>query len=177
LLSESYAEAEVVMIENYTVQHYEHVSTKSYDELVREFETAVGNAEHGELAKAGEAAANRSEWEANLNALFGSSGFMRVFSIDHGNWLGFYGVAAKAKKYVFGNPIVAWSMLRHDLRAGAQVPLSLMIYETPGGEVRVSYDLPSSVLGFIHDDDLAEAASGLDAKLTAFVAELAGADA
>jgi hypothetical protein len=165
------------MIENYTVQHYEHVSTKSYEDVVREFETAVADAEHGEFAKAAESATTSSEWEANLNALFGPSGFIRVFSIDHGHWMGLYGAPAKAKKYIYGNPIVAWTMLQHDVRAGVQVPLSLMIYETPDGEVRVSYDLPSSVMGFIHDDALAEAASGLDAKLTAFVTELAGASA
>lgn len=167
------------MITKYTVENREHVSAKSYEEVVRAFEAAVGDAEHDEVAEALTRVDSVGDWEQAMTALFGPAGFARVFSLDHGRWLNFYGgkTVAKAKKYVYGNPIVAETMLRHDLRAGLQVPLSIMIREDVDGHARVSYDLPSSVMGFVDNPDLAKAASALDAKVIAFVEELTGASA
>ncbi|HWC84816.1 MAG TPA: DUF302 domain-containing protein [Pseudonocardiaceae bacterium] len=165
------------MIVKYTVENREHVSAKSYEEVVAVFEAAVGDAEHGEVTEALRTVDNAGDWEQAMVALFGPAGFVRVFSLDHGRWQGLYGTKAKAKKYVYGNPIVAETMLRHDLRAGLQVPLSIMIREDDDGHARVSYDLPSSAMGFIDNPDLAEAAMALDARLTAFVRELTGAAA
>lgn len=165
------------MINKYTVESREHVSAKSYEEVVKAFEAAVGEAETGEVVKTLNTVDNAGDWEQSVNAMSGSAGFVRVFSLDHGRWLNFYGHQAKAKKYVYGNPIVAETMLRHDLRAGLQVPLSIMIWEGPDGHARVSYDLPSSTMGFIDNPDLAKAAGALDAKVIAFVEELTGASA
>ena len=165
------------MITKYTVESREHVSAKSYEEVVSAFEAAVGDAEHGEVVEALKAADNAGDWERAVTALFGTAGFVRVFALDHGRWLGFYGTKAKARKYVYGNPMVAETMLRHDLRAGLQVPLSIMIWEDADGHARVSYDLPSSVMSFIDHPDLAKAASALDAKVIALVEELTGAPA
>lgn len=165
------------MITRYTVENREHVSAKSYEEVLAAFETAVGDAEHGEVNEALNAVDNAEDWERAMTALFGPAGFVRVFSLDHGRWLGFYGTAAKARKYIYGNPVVAETMLRHDLRGGLQVPLSIMIWEDGDGLARISYDLPSSTMGFIDDPALAEAARALDAKLIAFVEGLTGASA
>lgn len=97
--------------------------------------------------------------------------------MDHGRWLGFYGISAKAKKYTFGNPIVAETLLRHGTRAGLQVPLSLLIFEDAHGRSCVTYDLPSSVLRFIDSPELQQAAAALDAKLTGFIEKLTGVPA
>ena len=165
------------MINRYTVENREHVSEKSYEEMVAAFETAVGDAEHHEVIDALDAAENAAQWQRAVTAMFGPAGFVRVFSIDHGRWMSFYGAKVKAKKYVYGNPLVAETMLAHDLRAGLQVPLSIMIREDADGHARVSYDLPSSVMSFLDSPELAKAARALDAKLTAFVEELTGASA
>ena len=165
------------MITKYTVENREHVSAKSYAEVVAAFEAAVGDAEHHEVIDALNAAQSATEWERAVSAMFGPAGFVRVFSIDHGRWLSFYGAKVKAKKYVYGNPLVAETMLRHDLRGGLQVPVSIMIWEDSDGHARVSYDLPSSAMSFIDSPELAKAASALDAKLADFVTELTGASA
>jgi hypothetical protein len=43
------------------------------------------------------------------------------------------------------------------------------------GRSRVTYDLPSSIFGYIGNPKLTEAARALDAKLTAFVEKITGA--
>ena len=138
---------------------------------------ASGQGEQGQLAQALSAANTAQEWEESLEELMGSSGFGRAFSMDHGRWLGFYGTSAKVKKYLFGNPIVAETLLRHDSRAGQHVPLSLVIYEDAEGHGCVAYDLPSSILGFIDNPELHDAAAALDAKVISFMEKLTGVPA
>jgi hypothetical protein len=38
------------MIDDYVVKHYEHVSNKSFEEVVSAFETAVGDGDDGEFS-------------------------------------------------------------------------------------------------------------------------------
>src|SRR3546814_5681819 len=89
---------------------------------------------------------------------------MRFSVIDHGRWLAVMGRQAQALMIVLGNPLIAWTMLRHDVAAGLNVPVRLSIHEDPEGKTRVSYDLPSSLMSFIVDGDLADAARELDRK-------------
>jgi hypothetical protein len=72
---------------------------------------------------------------------------MRFLTIDHGAWLARTGLGAKARMYTIGNPLIAWTMIKHDLGVGLNVPVRLMIYEDAGsGTVRLAYDLPSSLM-------------------------------
>ncbi|MEU8932502.1 DUF302 domain-containing protein [Streptomyces sp. NPDC048409] len=162
-------------ITRYSVTNYDYATSRSYEDLVAAFEQAVADAENGQVAKALAEAQNAGQWESALGRLFGPSGFVRTFSMDHGRWLSFYGAPAKAKKYVYGNPVVAETMLRHDVRAGLQLPLSLLIYENKQGKGCISFDLPSTLTSFTHQLDLTSAAQALDAKLLAFVEQLVGA--
>jgi uncharacterized protein (DUF302 family) len=161
----------------YTVENCQHVSDKTYEELIAEFEEVTGDGDMGLVTQALSAASTAQEWEESLKDLMGLSGFGRAFSMDHGRWLSFYGTPAKAKKYVYGNPVVAETIVRHDIRAGLQVPLSLLIYEDADGHGCVTYDLPSSVMGFIDNPELRQAVAALDAKLTSFIEKLTGVPA
>jgi uncharacterized protein (DUF302 family) len=164
-------------ISDHLVRYQEHVSTKSYEELVAAFEAAVAPAENGEFARAFAASDTREEWEAACAGLFGPSGFIHVFSLDHGRLLSWYGVDAKAKMWIYGNPVIAASMLVHDTRVGGRVPLQILIYEGEDGAARIGYDLPSSIMSRFGDDEINQAAEKLDEKLVAFAVELTGAQA
>jgi hypothetical protein len=168
-------------ISDHVVRYYEHASTKSYEDLVAAFEAAVADRQHGEFQEAFARAArsdnSRESWEDSLGALFGPSGFMSVFAIDFGTMLGWYDTRAKAKMWIYGNPIVAATILVHDVRAAGRVPLQILIYEADNGEARIGYDLPSSIMSRFGNPALDAAASKLDEKLVAFVSELAGRDA
>jgi uncharacterized protein (DUF302 family) len=108
--------------------------------------------------------------------LFGPSGFTRVFSLDTGQLISWYGKPAKAKMYIYGNPIIAASMLVHDIRAAGRVPLQILIYEAENGEVTLGYDLPSTIMSRFGNKELDAAALELDKKLVAFATELTGAE-
>ncbi|HEX3789712.1 MAG TPA: DUF302 domain-containing protein [Pseudonocardiaceae bacterium] len=163
-------------INDHVIRYQEHATEKTYEELVAAFEAAVADAESGEFARAFEAAKHdansRESWEAACRELFGPSGFMHVFSIDHTEMLRWYGVPVKAKMWIYGSPILAATMLVHDIRVGGRVPLQILIYEADNGEARIGYDLPSTIMGRFGNADVNAAALELDTKLVAFATEL-----
>src|SRR5205085_261451 len=76
-----------------------------------------------------------------------TSGFMRLLTVDHGAWMTRVGLKAKVRMYTIGNPLIARTMLEHDIAAALNVPVRLMIYEEPATRTtRVTYDLPSSLI-------------------------------
>jgi uncharacterized protein (DUF302 family) len=72
---------------------------------------------------------------------------------------------AKAQTYTLGNPLIAWTMLKYDLGAGLNVPIHLMIYEYSAKQVRLVYDLPSSLMSRLGNEELMVSARKLDEKL------------
>jgi hypothetical protein len=163
------------MITQSLVTHHVHASAKPYEELVAAFESAVGDGGDGRLMNGMRALTTVDEWESLCRSLFGPSGFMHVLAFDHGKWQRLYGVVAKAKQYTYGNPILAWSMVQHDIAACSHVPFRVLIYETTQGESRIAYDLPSSLMSEVGNEAVSEAARPLDEKVTAFFTQLAGA--
>jgi uncharacterized protein (DUF302 family) len=161
------------MIDEFTVRHHEHISARSFGEVIAAFEAAVGSVEEGEIQDDAEATGSPSDFEARIRSRVGASGFMRFLTVDHGAWLARNGLDAKARMYTIGNPLIAWTMIKHELGAGLNVPIRLMIYEDAGSKtVRLAYDLPSSLMSRLGDEEVAAAARKLDAKLSA-LAELA----
>jgi uncharacterized protein (DUF302 family) len=161
------------MIDEFTVRHHEHVSARSFDEVIAAFEAALGSVENGELQDDIVSARSGSDFEARVHLREGASGFMRFMTVDHGAWLARIGLEAKARMYTVGNALIAQTMIKHELGAGLNVPIRLMIYEHAGSRtVRLAYDLPSSLMSRLGNEHVAEAARTLDAKLLA-LAELA----
>ena len=164
------------MITEQAVKHFEHVSAKTFEEVVAAFESATGSVEEGFSVVAANAK-DAGDFERIFKAREGSSGFMRFLTIDHGGWLGHFNRPSKAILYVLGNPLVAITMLKHDVRVGLNVPVRLYIYEGTDGRTRVCYDLPSSLMGGLDNAAVTEAAHELDAKLTALAQAISGATA
>ncbi len=161
------------MIDRFIVQHYEHVSQRRFEDVVAAFEAELGNVEDpaiipGEVA----AATSQAEFEARMRAHEGRSGFMRFLTNDHGAWMARAGLEAKIRSYIIGNPLVAKTMITHDPGVGLNVPIRVVIYEAASGEARLAYDLPSSLMSRLNNDEVSAAAIKLDAKLRA-LAELA----
>jgi hypothetical protein len=67
--------------------------------------------------------------------------------------------------YVFGNALIAVEMTKHVTRAGLYVPLRLMVEAIDGPRVRVTYDLPSSLMAPFGSGDVNTVARGLDEKV------------
>ncbi len=160
------------MIDEFTVRHHEHVSARSFDDVVAAFEAAVGSIEKKGFQAEVDATEGTADFEALMRSHEGSSGFMRFMTTDHGRWLTHIGLHFKAKMYTIGNPLIARTMIKHDIGAGLNVPVRLMIYEDTEGKTRLGYDLPSSLMSRLHNEEVTAAARKLDEKLIA-LAELA----
>jgi uncharacterized protein (DUF302 family) len=160
------------MIDSFTVQHYEHVSKRSFDEVVAAFEAELGSVEDGAIPREAAAARGQADFETRIRSYEGRSGFMRFLTNDHGAWMARIGAKAKIRSYIIGNPLVAQTMITHDPGVGLNVPITVMIFQATTGEVRLAYDLPSSLMSRLHNEHVSAAARKLDAKLRV-LAELA----
>jgi uncharacterized protein (DUF302 family) len=162
----------------FAVHHNEHISSRSFEEVINAFESAVGSVEDGGIPALLAATKNAEEFESQIKSRESTSGFMRFLTADHGAWLARVGLNAKARMYTIGNPLIARTMLEHDIAAGLNVPVRLMIYEEPASRTtRLTYDLPSSLMGGLKNKKVAAAVKELDAKLIALAVHATGAEA
>ncbi|TVY71513.1 hypothetical protein LSUE1_G004879, partial [Lachnellula suecica] len=88
----------------------------------------------------------------------GAKGFMVFLELNHGTWLPLFNVGSglQLKRIILGNPLIAITMLEHDLKAGLAVPVELLVRELGEGRgTELSYQLPSSlVVGASGDEKL-----------------------
>jgi uncharacterized protein (DUF302 family) len=161
----------------YPVQHNEHITSRSYDEVIQAFEAATGSVEGGAWPHLAASAKTVEEFEALVRSHEGSSGFMRFLTIDHG-WMARYRSKARCRMYTIGNPLIAKTMLTHAIAGGLNVPIRLVIYEDlESGTTRLAYDLPSSLMSLLQNDDVSAAAKKLDEKLIALASQVTGSSA
>ena len=79
------------------------------------------------------------------------------------DWIGRFGIKRKLVRWIFGNPVGAITMLRHDLSAGLFVPVELLLMEQVDGQGSVViYVRPSSLIATGKNSDLRAAAKALD---------------
>jgi uncharacterized protein (DUF302 family) len=162
----------------FTVHHNEHVSTRPFEEVVNAFESAVGSVEETGFPALLASSENAEKFESQVKSRESTSGFMRFLTADHGAWLARIGLNAKAVMYTIGNPLIARTMLEHDIAAGLNVPVRLMIYEDAVNRTtRLTYDLPSSLMSGLQNDKVTAAAKRLDAKLIALAIHATGSEA
>ncbi len=153
--------------EQYVVHHIEYISLHSFNQVVAVFETLVGSVEDGAFQRLTATANDEKDFERRVHQHEGKSGFMQFLLVDHGAWLPHVGInGKKARMYTIGNPLIAATMLKYDLSVGLNVPVRLLIYEnSTDGTVRLSYDLPSSLMSRLKNENVTTAARNLDAKL------------
>ena len=162
----------------FTVHHNEHVSSRSFEEVVSALESAVGSVEDIGFPALLASTKNAEEFESQIKSRESTSSFMRFLTVDHGAWLPRIGLNAKARMYTIGNPLIARTMLEHDIAAGLNVPVRLMIYEDSVSRItRLAYDLPSSLMSGLQNEKVTAAAKKLDAKLIALAIHATGAEA
>jgi uncharacterized protein (DUF302 family) len=162
-----------------TLIHLEYLSERPFDEVVAAFEGAVGVVDSDQFRQAVVASAgNADEFMRRIHAFEGASGFMRFLDIDHSAWMGMLGILGRAKLYILGNPLIAATMIRHDLGAALNVPVRAMIVEDPAARrTRLVYDLPSSLMARLGNEEVNAAAVRLDEKLAALAEAATGARA
>lgn len=151
-------------------------SAKSYDELV-----AALLAEIGERPLSLDDFANAADsWESyqrQVEPHVGPSGFMLFALFNHGAWIKKAGIDRKVLRVIFGNPMIAITMLRHDVKAGLFAPVEALVADEgpgPGGHSSLTYVKPSSLMVVEPNPELLSAAEELDAKVAALAAKVTG---
>ena len=160
------------------MNHNEHVTSRPFEEVVSAFESAVGSVEDTGFPALLASTNSAEEFEASVQSRAGSSGFMRFLTVDHGPWMARIGLTARARMYTIDNPLIARTKLEHDIAAGLNVPVRLMIYEDAASRTtRFAYDLPSSLMRGLKNKKVTAAAKRLDAKLIGLATHATGVDA
>jgi uncharacterized protein (DUF302 family) len=163
------------MIQKLSVNHLVYSTTRSFDAVILAFETIVGTLEDVGWASIPTAATDVTDFERRVQAKIGPSGFTRFLTLDHGEWLSLFEQPRKARQYIIGNPLIAITMLRHDIRVGLNVPVRVYIYRDEATRTtRLEYDQPSTLMSGLDNRKLAAAAEKVDAKLASLAEEVTG---
>ena len=113
-----------------------------------------------------------AEFARRLNERYvGPSGFMLFAEINHGGWISKFGINRRTLRLILGNPLIAITMLRHDLIAGLFAPVEVLVTEHDDRQgTNVVYVQPSSLIVVDDHPPLQSAAEALDAKLADLIA-------
>ena len=144
------------------VQHVSVEVKADFESFTRNLEQSLGRFEYA-LYQGLET--EPAEVQKRLEKAAGEEGLMLFNSQDHGKLLNIFGTPRKARQYVLGNPLIAITMTRHDIRAALYAPLRLLVYEADDHSTRVEYDKPSSLFGQFNDPQVTTVAQSLDRKL------------
>ena len=111
-------------------------------------------------------------YKAEVESHVGPSGFILFAVLNHGAWIKKVHIQRKVLRLVIGNPLLAITMLRHDLTAGLFAPVELIVIEEDQDRSTVTYVRPSSLMVVETNEPLFAAARELDTKLQALVAKV-----
>ncbi|KAJ7283711.1 hypothetical protein C8J57DRAFT_1462695 [Mycena rebaudengoi] len=112
---------------------------------------------------------SRAEFEARVKIVLGPSGFLYFNEFSHDRWLQHYSPTPRVIVYVFGNPLIAQTILQHDLHAALDIPPRLLVLEKPDVGTEIVYHLPSSVMALGDSPQLKAAVEALDDALERMV--------
>jgi uncharacterized protein (DUF302 family) len=146
-------------------------SAKSYDELVAALLADIGD----KPVPINDFATTTGSWDAyreRVEPHVGPSGFMLFNLIDHGGWIPKAGIERRALRVILGNPLIAITMLRHDVTAGLFAPVEMLLVDEDEGRSSLTYVQPSSLMVVEPNPELLCAAEELDAKLAALAAKV-----
>jgi uncharacterized protein (DUF302 family) len=145
-------------------------SAKSYRELVDALLADIGE----KPVPINEFATPTDSWDSyrrRVEPHVGPSGFMLFSVLDHGAWITKAGIDRKALRVILGNPLIAITMLRHDVTAGLFAPVEVLLVDESEGS-SLTYVKPSSLMVVESNPELLKAAVELDAKLASLATKV-----
>lgn len=157
-----------------TLIHQEFSSQSTFDAVVAAFEAAIGPGDGETFQSMVDQTTSASDFADRIRAGEGSSGFILFLKVEHGPWLARVGIAGRATMYTIGNPLIAQTMIRHNIEVGLNVPVRVLIYEDAAKTGRIGYDLPSSLMARLNNEQITAAAKLLDDKLAAVARQCTG---
>ena len=146
-------------------------STKSYDQLLADLLADIGESPVP-IDGIAEKFHSWESYEQAVQSHVGPSGFMLFGLFNHGGWISKAGVHRKVMRVILGNPLIAITMLRHDVTAGLFAPVEVLLTDEGDGRSSLIYIKPSTLMVVEHNPELLGAAEKLDAKLAALAAKV-----
>ncbi|GAD99496.1 hypothetical protein MYCGRDRAFT_109813 [Paecilomyces variotii No. 5] len=112
---------------------------------------------------------SKEDFERYFQTNAGPSGFVQFYSMEYDKWLKLYdiGNGRRCIRVLLGNPLIAKTILEHELGVGLYVPVELLLLETEDKEnTKVIYIVPSSLIASVNrgNEELKKAAKALDDK-------------
>ena len=157
-------------VRSFVGRRVRYETARSFDEVLAALRAAVGNATRGELSDSVRDCRTEEAFTQRMHEIAGDSGFMLFFEMDHGAWLKTFGEQRKAIRWIFGNPVIAYTMLSHDITAGLFAPIEFLLFDNETGHgATLMYDLPSSLMVIDDNPPLLEASRALDRKFAELV--------
>ena len=146
------------------ITQIEVIMDASFAHFTRAFESLLGRMPVAALSGLHSLSAQAAR--EKLASFVGPLDFTLFQKLDHGAIVtALVGRPCRATTYVFGNALIAVEMTRHVARAGLYVPLRLFVEAIDGDRVRITYDLPSSLMAAFGSAEVNDVARGLDEKV------------
>lgn len=150
----------------------EVASAVGFDEVLTRLRSLMGRVHPSGIVALAQSAIPEAEFVRVVQERFeGESGFMLFAEIDHGGWLPKFQIHRRTVRWILGNPLIAVTMIRHDITAGLFAPVEILVTEAEDGQgTLVTYLRPSSLMVIEENPPLLAMATLLDAKLDALIA-------
>jgi uncharacterized protein (DUF302 family) len=139
-----------------------------FDEVLTRFSAQVGRAAVSEIMRLAAESPDEETFAKEIESRYvGRSGFILFAEIDHGGWIARFGIKRRVLRLIFGNPLIAITMIREDTSAGLFVPVEMLLVGAPDGGTTLTYVQPSSLIAIDDDNSVFRAAAeALDAKVS-----------
>jgi uncharacterized protein (DUF302 family) len=150
----------------------EVTTSVGFDEVLARLRAQMGSAKVQEVVALAKTPMTEAEYVREVEERFvGESGFMLFAEIDHGGWLPKFGINRRSVRWILGNPLIAITMIRHDITAGLFAPVELLVTEAKDGHgATLTYVRPSTLMVIDENPPLLDAAKALDEKYDRLVA-------
>ncbi len=150
----------------------EVTTSVGFDDVLARLRAQMGRTSPKDIVVLAQTPVTEAEFVHDVQERFvGESGFMLFAEIDHGGWLPKFGIDRRTVRLILGNPLIAVTMIRHDITAGLFAPVELLVTEAEDGQgATVTYVRPSTLMVIEDNPPLLAAAKALDEKYDALVA-------
>lgn len=154
------------MIRKVEMGRFTVISAKPFDEVVAAIKTSIGNPHMVEFWKLMQEVTSAAELEYAIRRVLGRTGLMLFVEFDHGMILrkGTERHTSRIIRLVIGNPLIMKEMAKHVPDAGSYAPVTVLVDERADG-LHLSYDRMASVLAPYENNEAANVARDLDAKV------------
>ena len=149
----------------------EVITSVRFEVVLDRLRESMGQTSIPEIVELAQKSISEADYRRVIEERFvGKSGFMLFHEIDHGGWLSKFGIRRRMVRWIFGNPLLAITMIRHDLTAGLFAPVEILVTEAEDGlGTTITWVRPSSLMVIDTNPPLMQAAAELDKKLDELV--------